>query len=129
MKGKILLFVLAAFLITNMFYIDDADAVPAFARRYKISCNTCHAPFPKLKPYGDDFAGAGFILQENKGEIISSYNRICSLPHFCISSMIGNKLSPKSVIEYSTRGGTSGNSTWYRRLPTPRGYRYPSGRR
>jgi hypothetical protein len=68
MKVKILLFVLAAFLITNLLFIDDADAIPAFARRYKISCNTCHAPFPKLKPYGDDFAGAGFILQENEKE-------------------------------------------------------------
>jgi len=43
-------------------------AIPAFARRYKISCSTCHAPFPKLKPYGDDFAGAGFILQEEEKE-------------------------------------------------------------
>jgi len=44
----------------------DSDAVPAFARRYKISCNTCHAPFPKLKPYGDDFAGSGFIIEEEE---------------------------------------------------------------
>ncbi|MBN1997686.1 hypothetical protein JW935_09050 [candidate division KSB1 bacterium] len=41
-------------------------AIPAFARRYKISCSTCHAPFPKLKPYGDDFAGAGMILEEEE---------------------------------------------------------------
>lgn len=68
MKTKILLFILGAFLMTNLFFIEDADAIPAFARRYKISCNTCHAPFPKLKPYGDDFAGAGFILQENEKE-------------------------------------------------------------
>jgi hypothetical protein len=31
-----------------------------------MSCSTCHAPFPKLKPFGDDFAGAGFILQEEE---------------------------------------------------------------
>ena len=41
-------------------------AIPAFARKYNLSCNTCHAPIPKLKPYGDDFAGAGFILQEEE---------------------------------------------------------------
>ncbi len=44
----------------------DADAIPAFARRYKISCTTCHAPIPKLKPYGDEFAGNGFIMLENE---------------------------------------------------------------
>ncbi len=68
MKIKIILFILTVFLVTNLFFVEDADAIPAFARRYKISCSTCHAPFPKLKPYGDDFAGAGFILQEEEKE-------------------------------------------------------------
>ena len=40
-----------------------ADAIPAFARRYRVSCNTCHAPFPRLKPYGDEFAARGFALE------------------------------------------------------------------
>ncbi len=41
----------------------DAGAIPAFARRYRVSCTTCHAPFPKLKPFGDEFAGRGFGLE------------------------------------------------------------------
>lgn len=48
--------------------VRDAGAIPAFARRYKLSCSTCHAPFPKLKPYGDDFAGSGFVLKEEEKE-------------------------------------------------------------
>ncbi|MBN1464521.1 hypothetical protein JXA02_02080, partial [candidate division KSB1 bacterium] len=59
---------LTLFLLANLFTLDEAQAIPAFARRYKISCSTCHAPFPKLKPYGDDYAGAGFILQEEEKE-------------------------------------------------------------
>ncbi|MBN2102821.1 hypothetical protein JW835_02170 [bacterium] len=43
-------------------------AIPAFARRYKISCSTCHSPFPRLKEYGEDFAGAGMILKEEEKE-------------------------------------------------------------
>lgn len=46
----------------------DSNAIPAFARRYKVSCTTCHAPIPKLKPYGDEFAGNGFIMVENEKE-------------------------------------------------------------
>ena len=46
----------------------SAWAIPAFARRYKISCTTCHAVFPKLKPYGDEFAGNGFIIKEEEKE-------------------------------------------------------------
>ncbi|MCB2198743.1 hypothetical protein KQI63_05015 [bacterium] len=42
----------------------EAMAVPAFARKYRMSCTTCHAPFPRLKAYGDDFAGNGFQLED-----------------------------------------------------------------
>lgn len=41
-------------------------AIPAFARKYDMSCNTCHQPMPRLKPYGDDFAGNGFQLPEKE---------------------------------------------------------------
>ena len=40
----------------------DALSIPAFARKYKLSCQTCHNPFPRLKPFGDEFAGNGFKL-------------------------------------------------------------------
>ena len=29
-------------------------AIPAFARKYDTSCLTCHAPFPRLKAYGEE---------------------------------------------------------------------------
>ena len=47
---------------------DESAAIPAFARRYNLSCSTCHAPMPKLKPYGADFAADGFIIPENEKE-------------------------------------------------------------
>jgi len=63
---KLLLIWLSLILMINLFLPSDSDAIPAFARRYKISCSTCHAPVPKLKPYGDEFAGSGFIMKENE---------------------------------------------------------------
>ena len=53
-------------LITTILMPTDSNAIPAFARRHKISCSTCHAPIPKLKPYGDEFAGNGFIMKEDE---------------------------------------------------------------
>ncbi len=45
--------------------IGSVMAIPAFARKYGISCRTCHSPaVPKLKPYGDEFAGDGFRLKD-----------------------------------------------------------------
>jgi len=53
-------------LSASVFMPGQADAIPAFARRYKVSCSTCHAPFPKLTAYGNEFAGNGFVMKENE---------------------------------------------------------------
>lgn len=49
-------------------FASDTSAIPAFARHYKISCTTCHDPFPKLKAYGDEFAGDGFVMPEEESD-------------------------------------------------------------
>ena len=37
-----------------------AWALPAFARKYKTSCVTCHTIFPKLNPFGEQFRRNGY---------------------------------------------------------------------
>ena len=37
-----------------------ADAIPAFARRYRVSCSLCHNVVPALSAFGEAFAGNGF---------------------------------------------------------------------
>ncbi len=39
-----------------------AGAIPAFARRYKVSCMLCHNPVPALNDFGEQFAANGFRL-------------------------------------------------------------------
>jgi hypothetical protein len=39
-----------------------AHAIPAFARRYAISCQQCHHPIPKLTGFGEMFASHGFRM-------------------------------------------------------------------
>lgn len=36
---------------------ETADAMPAFAREYGVSCNVCHAAYPRLNDFGNRFAG------------------------------------------------------------------------
>ena len=45
---------------------EDAAAIPAFARKYRMSCTTCHAPVPRLKEYGEQFAGNAFRLEDQE---------------------------------------------------------------
>ena len=37
-----------------------AQAIPAFARKYGTSCQTCHTVYPKLTPFGEAFRRNGF---------------------------------------------------------------------
>ena len=50
-RNWILGLLLVAIAVTTL-VPDNAGAIPAFARRYKISCTTCHAPFPRLTSFG-----------------------------------------------------------------------------
>ena len=55
-------FVFAVFVLISIGAVQDAMAIPAFARKYRFSCNVCHSPVPKLKPFGEEFAGNGYRL-------------------------------------------------------------------
>ncbi len=38
----------------------NAHAIPAFARKYGTSCQTCHTVYPKLTPFGEAFRRNGY---------------------------------------------------------------------
>lgn len=40
--------------------VETANAIPVFARKYRVSCSLCHAPVPRLTEFGETFAGNGF---------------------------------------------------------------------
>src|SRR5438309_7937744 len=43
--------------------VQDAQAIPAFARKYDFACNVCHVPgFPKLNDFGNVFRDQGYQL-------------------------------------------------------------------
>lgn len=42
-----------------------AQAIPAFARQYQMSCSLCHSAFPRLSAFGETFRddmSAGWCL-------------------------------------------------------------------
>ncbi len=43
-----------------------ADAIPAFARRYRVSCSLCHNVVPALSAFGEAFAGNGFRFSSDE---------------------------------------------------------------
>src|SRR5579864_5463645 len=47
-----------------------ADAVPAFARKYQTSCQTCHIVFPKLNAFGEAFRLRGYRMPGETEEMV-----------------------------------------------------------
>ena len=82
MKTRTLeLITLACFVFLTAAIPPRAGAIPAFARAYKLSCTTCHAPFPRLKAYGLEFAANGFTIpeQENERDFVSAGDDLLKL--------------------------------------------------
>ncbi len=64
MRRALLISIIGVFIFLGFY--EQCSAIPAFARKYRLSCQTCHLPTPRLKPYGDDFAGNGFVLSDQE---------------------------------------------------------------
>ena len=60
--GGIFLVVFSVFVLA--FFSGTANAIPAFARKYKTSCTLCHAPFPRLTAMGEAFRLNGYKLPQ-----------------------------------------------------------------
>ncbi len=66
MKLKYAFGYVVCILATVVFAASSASSMPGFARKHRMTCQTCHAPFPKLKPFGEEFAANGFRLPEGE---------------------------------------------------------------
>jgi hypothetical protein len=67
-----------------------AYAVPAFARKYQTSCQTCHIVFPKLNAFGEAFRLRGYRMPGETEDLVKE-------PPVSLGSPAYKKLWPKAV--------------------------------
>ncbi|MDA2937435.1 hypothetical protein MYX75_04130 [Acidobacteria bacterium AH-259-A15] len=48
----------------------EVRAIPAFARKYETSCQTCHVAFPKLNAFGEAFRNNGYRFPAGDEEVV-----------------------------------------------------------
>lgn len=77
MRKQMLMLGLMAFgLVSSLaFWTTDAEAIPVFARKYGMSCNSCHTMFPKLTKMGVAFRERGFRFAPGKDDLDSQSDR------------------------------------------------------
>jgi len=74
----VLLFIMLLLVITLI--PTKSDAIPVFARKYDMSCITCHAAFPKLNEFGEQFAADNMRLPNWKDTTKSGGDDMLALP-------------------------------------------------
>ncbi len=60
------LFLLSFVMMLVLVSYDQSDAIPAFARKYKTSCTTCHTAVPKRNAFGEAFRRNGYFMPEGE---------------------------------------------------------------
>jgi hypothetical protein len=68
----------------------SAVAVPAFARKYQTSCQTCHIVFPKLNAFGEAFRLRGYRMPAETEEMVKQ-------PPTSLGAPAYRKLWPQAV--------------------------------
>lgn len=73
--------ILSGALLAMLLMPQPAAGLPAFARRYKVSCQLCHNPIPKLTDFGEQFAANGYRMSptEDVGDTISTGDDLLTL--------------------------------------------------
>ncbi len=57
-----------------------AEAIPAFARQYQLSCAACHAAFPRLNAFGERFAESNYRLDGWQNSTLDTGDDKLALP-------------------------------------------------
>ena len=84
------IWVFAAALLVLIVPAKSADAVPAFARKYQTSCQTCHIVFPKLNAFGEAFRLRGYRLPGETEDLVKQ-------PPVSLGAPAYKRLWPKAV--------------------------------
>ena len=93
MSGPTLLRLSATVLLVTTFGLiteRSAEAIPAFARKYQTSCQTCHIVFPKLNAFGEAFRLNGYRMPKETEDMIKE-------PPVSLGSPAYKRLWPKAI--------------------------------
>lgn len=101
-------------LLSFLLFSPTASAIPAFARQYGLSCNTCHAAFPKLNSFGRDFMAKNYRLENWKENTLQTGDDMLALPKtvpLAIRAQAYVKAHQTNSIDPTT-GVVTNKSTW-----------------
>ena len=64
------IFALLLIMFLSTMFVDNANAIPTFARKYRTSCTTCHIGFNKLNIFGKAYRLNGYNIPEGDASYV-----------------------------------------------------------
>ena len=86
----------------------EGQAVPAFARKYHVNCNTCHTRPPRLNPFGERFLENGYQMPGTEDGGTTGKRKLGDLTLDDVSQYVAFRLRGNAVrsFGYSDSGAT-----------------------
>ena len=89
-------------------WIPDAEAIPAFARKYQVNCNVCHVRWPRLNPFGERFLENGYQMPGTHDGGVVGKVRLGDVTLDDVSNYIGFLFDVEPVTNSSLRKDVQG---------------------
>ncbi|MEE9229101.1 MAG: hypothetical protein V3U86_00170, partial [Acidobacteriota bacterium] len=70
--------------------VEKVSAVPSFARKYRVSCSTCHNVFPQLNAFGRFFRAKGYRMPGRDDRFVRD-------PQVPLGDSMEDRLWPRAV--------------------------------
>ena len=102
--------------------VDQVEALPSFARKYKMSCSQCHAGFPVLNAYGRQFKMNGFVREAggSEGVLKSQDNELAMEAMVPWALIVRSRPMDNGKGSVSSQGGQMGSTA----SPNPNGFQF-----
>jgi hypothetical protein len=89
-KGFLVALGLALWVVCDLVPARTASAIPAFARKYRTACSTCHSDFPELNDFGWAFYKNGFKFPKDDASFVKQPQQMLGAP-------IYKQIFPKAI--------------------------------
>ena len=70
----------ALLLLIQLAFPSDTQAMPVFARKYNMSCLACHAAYPRLNAFGEQFRDSNMKLPNWRDKTVPTGDDLLALP-------------------------------------------------
>ena len=92
-------------LVSQLFIAPDAQAIPAFARKYDVNCTVCHTRVPRLNRTGERFLENGYQLPGTEDGGTAKKSLLGDLTLDNVSNYLGFRLRGNILrsVEYARR--------------------------